>query len=100
MQLILTPDDVKTALKQHFKLSEDDEIVIQQDLDSEYEFKFVPRDWSERFPPHGYPNCGKVELVYRNGDSFITSELKRWAWSLSWTQHGFNTDFVKFRKVK
>lgn len=100
MQLILSMSDVKTALKQHFNLNDNDTIVIREDSDSDYEFISVPNTWIRFSAPPGFPKSGSVEIVTRGGYRFVTKNLSKWEWTSFWVQDECDGDFVKFRKVK
>jgi hypothetical protein len=106
MKMTLSMNEVKFILRQHFNLTDDVELDIQSgccdspDNEPIAEYQEVPRDWYNFFAPDGFPTSGKVEIVRRDGESFI-ADAEREINSAFWMQDSYDCDeYVKFRKVK
>lgn len=94
--ITITQEEMLSIVRQHFAVSDDFEIKIE-DVDQSIETWFiVPNDWNTFAAPYPANTFNKIEVVCRDGSSSINSPHN---FTASWWQEDRADDIVRYRKV-
>ena len=98
-KFIVNMDEVKKALRMHYMIDDDVDLVIeheQQKENSLEDSKWIEMNphWTSESAPSRAIRYGRVEIEFRDGSREIIDASDEF---YDWSQEGFDLDIVKFR---